>query len=107
MFKKRKTFILSTTTAAVLVLIIAFYFFQQIRLGVERDNLSNLSAFGTQLDAHFDQMNSKYFSVLESCLEAANRNGYVSREDILDYFKGRQNIWKYRTAGIMDKEGGT
>ena len=106
MFKKRKTFILSTTTAAVLVLIIAFYFFQQIRLGVERDNLSNLSAFGTQLDAHFDQMNSKYFSVLESCLEAANRNGYVSREDILDYFKGRQNIWKYRTAGIMDKEGG-
>ena len=61
MFKKRKTFILSTTTAAVLVLIIAFYFFQQIRLGVERDNLSNLSAFGTQLDAHFDQMNSKYF----------------------------------------------
>ena len=55
MFKKRKTFILSTTTAAVLVLIIAFYFFQQIRLGVERDNLSNLSAFGTQLDAHFDR----------------------------------------------------
>ena len=83
MFKKRKTFILSTTTAAVLVLIIAFYFFQQIRLGVERDNLSNLSAFGTQLDAHFDQMNSKYFSVLESCLEAANRNGYVSREIFL------------------------
>ena len=106
MYKKRKTFIFGTTLAAVLVMTIAVYFFTQIRLGVQKDNLSNLSAFGTQLDAHFDEMNGKYFSVLKSCLEASRSGAYHSREEILDFFRDKQDIWQYRTAGIMDKNGG-
>lgn len=106
MYKKRKTFILGTTLAAVLVMTIAVYFFTQIRLGVQKDNLSNLSAFSTQLDAHFDEMNGKYFSVLKSCLEASRSGAYHSREEILDFFRDKQDIWQYRTAGIMDKNGG-
>lgn len=105
MNKKRKIYILGSALAVVLVIIIAFYFFHQIRLGVQDDNLSNLSAFGTQLDAHFNEMNDKYFSLLENCLATVHSSSYDSREDILDYFKDRHDIWNYRTAGVMDKKG--
>lgn len=105
MNKKRKIYILGSALAVVLVIIIAFYFFHQIRLGVQDDNLSNLSAFGTRLDAHFDEMNDKYFSLLENCLATVHSSSYDSREDILDYFKDRHDIWNYRTAGVMNKKG--
>ena len=105
MNKKRKIYILGSALAVVLVIIIAFYFFHQIRLGVQDDNLSNLSAFGTQLDAHFNEMNDKYFSLLENCLATVHSSSYDSCEDILDYFKDRHDIWNYRTAGVMDKKG--
>lgn len=51
-------------------------------------------------------MNGKYFSVLKSCLEASRSGAYHSREEILDFFRDKQDIWQYRTAGIMDKNGG-
>ena len=89
MNKKRKIYILGSALAVVLVIIIAFYFFHQIRLGVQDDNLSNLSAFGTQSDAHFNEMNDKYFSLLENCLATVHSSSYDSRERFKLYRRER------------------
>lgn len=88
-----------------IVFTLSVWSFGKIRLGVQTDNLNNLSAFTVQLNANFENMNDKYTAILQSYKNQIEHKKMTSFDEILAVMRGEAEIWGYHQAGIVDADG--
>lgn len=105
--RKRKftVFILVMLFVVGIVFILSVWSFGKIRLGVQTDNLNNLSAFTVQLNANFENMNDKYIAILQSYKNQIEHKKMTSFDEILAVMRGEAEIWGYHQAGVVDADG--